>query len=192
MSLINSILNNSNFLNTISSVAAVFSSLCALVAIFFNLSTWKTQLKSNRAYFTIKEPGIKPLGKNSEFRIQITLINDGKNIANELNGKIITLETKNNTSHDLAKLDICNDIPPSSPTPWYNDSLKLSNNMPPQYIVVAIKYNDLRLKKHFNQVFYMKWHGIKNGKTDPNFVQVSTDEKIFILKHIKNKIKKYI
>lgn len=55
-------------------------------------------------------------------------------------------------------MSISNEIPNNSPTPWYYDNLHLSENMPPKFIVVIIRYSDPILEKEFNQQFYM------NGK----------------------------
>lgn len=75
----------------------------------------------------------------------------------------------------VSDFSIANEIPHDSPTPWYNDSVILPNNINPQYIALQINYYDPILKESYYQIFYMKWDGVKNGITHPDFVQVSIE-----------------
>jgi hypothetical protein len=85
----------------------------------------------------------------------------------------------------VVDLSISNEIPSNSPTPWYYDNLNLPENMPPKFIVVVIRYNDPILEKKFDQQYYMKWHGVNNGVTHPDFVHTSIEESDRLLKYLK-------
>jgi len=81
---------------------------------------------------------------------------------------------------------IANEIPKDLPTPWYYDSLILPNDVYPQFIVFEVKYYDPILEENYHQRFYMKWSGVRNGITEPDFVHVNIDDKIKIENYIKD------
>lgn len=83
-------------------------------------------------------------------------------------------------------IDVVNDIPANSPTPYYNDSVGLGANMPKHFIFCSISYRDPILKKEYIQSYYMKWDGVINGQTLPDFTHVNTTEKMIIENYVKN------
>ena len=58
--------------------------------------------------------------------------------------------------------------------------------MPKHFIFCSISYLDPLLKKEYFQSFFMKWDGVVNGKTHPDFTHVNTKEKEIIKEYIKN------
>lgn len=177
----------------ISTIAAAVSAIAALCAIWQTRSAWRETTYSNRPYFTIKEPGIKPLPESPPYRIQITLINTGVRVATELSGEIVIIDKSlKGEPTKFIEFSVANDISPNTPTSYYNDTLIVSNNIPPQYILLCIKYKDPVIRKYFTQVFFMKWDGTKDGITNPDFTHASVDEKKEISKVSKGLLERYI
>lgn len=113
--------------------------------------------------------------------------NIGIHPASDLSGKILIID-KNLKSEPqyVINFSVANEIPIKTPTPWYNDDLYLPVNVSPQYIVLAIKYNDPILNKSYQQMFFMKWGGVVNGQFYPDFVHTSNEEKQKIEVHLQS------
>ncbi|MBO8129934.1 MAG: hypothetical protein H0Z29_00265 [Candidatus Marinimicrobia bacterium] len=186
------ILSNEKTWAIVAAISGAIAAIAALLTVYHARIAWKEQIGSNRPYFTIAEPGIKPLPQSPPYRIQITMENIGGRPAYDLLGKIYIIN-KNLKSGPQFTFDfsVANEIPVKTPTPWYNDSLQLPTNVPPQYIIFAIKYRDPVIDRSFTQVFFMKWDGVINGQTHPDFVHVSKNEKEKIADHIKDLLRDF-
>lgn len=164
-------------------ISGAIAALAALTAIYLTYRNNKRDREAKRPYFTLLAPGFKQI--ENRLRLQITFINNGNHPAKEFKGEIRIFQ------EDLSNvvkidIDIVNDIPTNSPTPYYNDSVGLGNNMPRHFIYCGISYLDPILKKKYHQEFFMKWHGVQDGQTHPDFVQIDTSEKKIIEEYIKN------
>lgn len=186
-------LNNETIWVVVTAISGATAAIAALFTIYHARKTWKEQIESNRPYFTIKAPGVKELPDSPLYRMQITLENVGIRPAFDLSGKIYIVDKNLNKKPDFTfDVSVANDIPPNTPTPWYNDTLQLPTNVPPKYIVFAFRYNDPIINEVFAQVYYMKWDGVKNGTISPNFDHVSMDEKGEIIEHLEELLKPFI
>lgn len=163
------ILQKDVFWSAISAVAAMVATFAALYTIKMAKEAAELERLSKRAYFTVSKPGIKQISDGPPFRIQITLENVGSNPTCELTGKILFVGYSLKDPPDSqVELSVANEIPSNSPTPWYYDSLDLPKDMPSKYIVLLIKYFDPIIDRYYEQQFYMKWHGVKDGITYPD------------------------
>jgi len=187
-----SILSNEKTWAVVAALSGAVAAIAALLTVYHARTSWKEQTEANRPYFTITNPGIKPLPQSPPYRIQITMENIGVRPAYDLFGKIYIVD-KNLKSDPQFTFDfsIANEIPTKTPTPWYNDTLRLPTNVSPQYIVLAIKYKDPVVNKFFPQIFFMKWDGVANGQTHPDFVHASKEEKQKIGDHLKDFLKDF-
>ena len=187
-----SILSNEKTWAIVAAISGAIAAIAALLTVYHARIAWKEQIESNRPYFTIAKPGIKPLPQSPPYRIQITMENIGVRPAYDLFGKIYIIN-KNLKDGPQFTFDfsVANEISVKTPTPWYNDSLQLPTNVPPQYVVFAIKYRDPVVNKSFAQVFFMKWDGVVNGQFHPDFVHVSIEEKQKIKDHLKDLLRDF-
>lgn len=187
-----SILSNEKTWAVVAAISGAVAAIAALLTVYHARTAWKEQIGANRPYFTIANPGIKLLPQSPPYRIQITMENIGVRPAYDLFGKIYIID-KNLKSDPQFTFDfsIANEIPHETPTPWYNDTLQLQTNVPPQYIVLAIKYKDPVVNKSFPQIFFMKWDGVTNGQAHPDFVHVSKAEKQKIGDHLKDLLRDF-
>jgi hypothetical protein len=185
------LLKSSTFWSAIAAISAMVATLAAFYSIKISKESAKAERLSKRAYFTISNPGVKKLSNSPPYRIQITLENVGHNPAVAIAGKILFIDKSMEKPPDSeVDLSISNEVPSNSPTPWYYDNLHLPENMPPKFIVVSISYKDPILEKEYDQQFYMKWHGVKNNVTDPNFVHTSIEESERLLEYLQ--LKKFL
>lgn len=172
--------------DVLSSLATIAAAIVAIITVYHIRTSWQKERESRRPYIAIEEPGIKPLPQSPPFRMQITMRNIGKHPASQFEGAISIFDKTMsgkftfNTSFTLG-----NDVPPDSPTPWYTDNVLLPQNVPIQYICLFLKYRDPILEKRYSQIFYMRWDGVSNGITHPDFVYVSSDESDKILDYLK-------
>jgi len=181
-----SVLSNEKIWAIVAAISGAVAAIAALLTVYHARITWREQIESNRPYFTIMKPGIKPLPQSPPFRIQITMENIGVRPAYDLMGKIYIIDKNLKRGPQfIFEFSVANEIPTKTPTPWYNDSLLLPKNVSPQYVVFAIKYTDPVVKKSFAQAFFMKWDSVVNGRFYPDFVHVSIEEKLKIKEHLK-------
>lgn len=177
----------------VAAVSGAVAAIAALRSINLTVSEQKELRESQRPYITIVAPGIKPLSQSPPYRIQITMENIGVHPVEDLYGKIIIIDKNlKGEPQFVFGISVANEIPTKTPTPWYNDGLNLPTNVAPQYIVLAISYIDPILNKSHRQTFFMKWDGVVNGQTSPDFVHVSKDEKQKIEEHLKIVLKDFI
>ena len=171
-----------NYIQLISVVSGAIAALAALVAIFLTFRSQKLDREAKRPYFVIEAPGFKKIEQG--LRLQITFINKGIYPAKDFKGEIRIFK-KDLTKEIKIDVDVVNDIPANSPTPYYNDGVVLGPNMPLHFVYCHISYYDPILEKKFNQEFYMKWNGTSNGLAEPDFVQINKDEKLIVDKYVK-------
>lgn len=161
----------------VSTVSGAVAAVAALLAVR-QVSVARAQERlTQRPYFSISDPGIKPLPNSPPYRVQITLENVGMHPAQDVSGKMLFVDKESmHPEFDLA-LSLGDDVPARSPTPWCNDTFRPKRNTPERYIVVFLRYADPLLRKTFKQQFFLKWGGVKEGKIHPDFAQVSRDER---------------
>lgn len=130
-----------------------------------------------RPFFVIKEPGIKPLQNSPSFRIQITMINEGGRPAKNLEYELV-LQPEANIKKPAIEISgsLGVPVPVGSDTPWYNDTFVPSQNEPPHLVFLGLRYGDVALKGTYKQAFLMRWHGVKDGKMEPDFVYTSVED----------------
>ncbi|MCV2352431.1 hypothetical protein [Paucibacter sp. Y2R2-4] len=111
----------------------------------------------------------------------LPLSNAGVRPAMQLEGRIYMTPVDATAAPLLDhRFSVANPIPANSPTPWYNDSLVLPREAPPHFVLLGIEYVDPIADKRFRQAFFMRWDGVQNGETQPDFVHVTSHEKAVI------------
>lgn len=178
---------NIDLYTMISAIAAAVSAIVALFTIINAVKNQRAERNKNRPYFIIEAPGFKPLPNNS-LRLQITFINKGRNPASNFR-VLIRIFDMNYLNENQIIFDVVNDIPPDSPTPYYNDGIGLPANLPPHFIYCEMNYTDNILNTNYSQRYFMKWDGVQQGTTHPDFVHTNKEEKIKIEEYV-NKNKK--
>lgn len=187
---ISHVLKNDKTWTVLSAVSGMVAATAALFTVRLLINARTEELERKRPYFTISKPGIKPLANSPFLRCEITWENTGIHVAQNINTIVYFIDSALKSPPDYSiECSIANDVPPNSPTPWYNDSLKLSPNMPKKYIVAVIEYEDQILKNKYSQRFYMKWSGVANGVTHPDFTHVNVEEKEKIIRHLEQHCK---
>jgi hypothetical protein len=177
----------------VSAVAGAISAVAALFTVWNARKSAEEERKNKRAFFTISEPGIKPLPDSPPFRVQITLENTGVYSATDVKGKLLFVEADLSDDPDYSfDFSIGDVVDSNTPTPWYNDGLHLPNEVDSHFVVLGIRYLDMRLKEEFSQCFFMKWSGVNNGTTHPDFVHVSIEEKEMVTEHLRDEISLYL
>lgn len=145
---------------------------------------WEQQKMFNAPFIIVEAPGIKATEQSPPYEIRITFVNSGHRPAHDLYGKIylMTRELENKPLYEI-DFSLANAVPPKWPNPWYTD-IRLSENVPPLYIVVAIRYKDPPAGTTSNDFIYMKWDGVVKGKFRANFVHAAYQEKQKIMKYL--------
>lgn len=190
---IKTVLSNADIWPVLSAMSSAVASFAALKTVYHSRILWENQRESERAYFVLEKPGIKELPNSPPYRIQLTMMNTGNNVASNLFTRLIVLKEDLTTqpSWDFSTSH-GNDIPPNSPTPWYFEDIDLKENTPGQHIVLAIKYEDPILKKNYKQIFFMKWHGVVGNSFSPDFVYAKKEEVEKISEYLQEILHEYL
>lgn len=161
----------------------------ALITVYLTITAWKVQQETTRPYFVLKEsPSVEI---SDELSLELRFNNVGVHPALDLSSETIVFDEKLAAKpiyYDEAS--IVNEIPKDGASSLIivipNEKLYLKqNNIDPQYVVVDLQYRDPILKKFYNQTIYMKWRGLRDGKTEP-IVHVQAQEKDNIIKYFNN------
>ncbi len=159
--MISNFLKSEKFYTIIIAISGSIASIAALFVVINTRAIWREQIETNRPYFAIIESGIVQLPKSSRYRLQITIENIGVRPAYDLYGKVFLIEKdlKREPSYTF-DLSIANEILANIPNPWYNDSLRFSADVPPQYIVTAIEYSGPCIKENLcSDILYdVEWY----------------------------------
>lgn len=166
------------FLAESSSLWAAVSALAALFAIYQVAKVQREAIDASRPYFVVKEPGFKPLDVG--LRLYTMMINEGGREATDFEYRFLISELKPELNgrifFDTGPISISAPLPVGSPSPFYNDGVVLPENLPEQFVFLGMKYNDLRAGRHYSQGIVMRWSGVDNGHTQPDFVYTSKEQ----------------
>ncbi len=188
-----SLLTDPNFWAAISAIGGAVSALAALATIWQSRQAAKEATESQRPYFVLEAPGIKQLPNSPPFRVQLTLQNAGGRVATSLEGRIFLIANQPNAQPALdLPFSVASELPPHSPTPWYNDTLQLPAQLPQHYVILGITYSDPVFEKQYKQLFCMRWDGVQNGTFHPDFVHVSNADRQQIEAQYPSVVSKYI
>jgi hypothetical protein len=184
--------SDSNFWAAISAIGGAVSAIAALCTIWQSRKSGREAREAQRPYFLLEAPGIKNLPESPPFRLQLTLRNAGGHPATCLDGRIYVVPAAPGAMPTIdSSFSVANDVPPNSPTPWYTDSVMLPQQCPPHFALLGIEYLDPLLNKRYSQAFFMRWDGVQNGTTQPDFVHVSKAEKVQLEKQFSSIVGPY-
>ncbi len=173
-----SIWADSNNWAAVSAIGGAVSAVAALATVWHARNASAEARNAGRPYFLLEAPGFKAQQPPPGFRLLLPLKNIGARPAIRVEGRIY-IATKSEPSEVVLDQNfaIGNAVPPNSLTPWYNDDVHLPLNTPPHFVLLGIEYVDPMTGVRHRQPFYMRWDGVKNGATQPDFVHVTHHER---------------
>ncbi|NLL51123.1 MAG: hypothetical protein GX248_00250 [Peptococcaceae bacterium] len=152
----------------IATVASTVLAITALITVYITISAWKEEREANRPYFTFQDSPEVVDHESPEFEIKFT--NVGEHPAIGLWSKSIVinadLKTKPIAINEYA---LVNDIPKNASATLVieSDILKkqaAEGTVPPIFVVIVLRYEDPIIDEQFEQVLYIKWNGMEDGK----------------------------
>jgi len=163
--------------------------LISLISVLITINSWQIQREAARPYFTFKESPTIQL--NQEVSFEFKFQNVGTHPATDLTSKTLVFHESLAENPILSDTyNIVNDIPRDTATtlvlhidPHYISPETV--NLDPHYIVIYLTYKDPILNEVFNQVIYIKWPGIQQGKALP-LIHMDGKEKKRVLEYISN------
>ncbi|MHB8126512.1 MAG: hypothetical protein ACYDEJ_12895 [Desulfitobacteriaceae bacterium] len=176
----------------LAAIATSILAITALVTVYVTVSAWKEERQSARPYLSLKEsPKIEAAESlNFEFIFNNVGVHPVTNLASKtlvFNDSLANLPIHND------EFDLVNEIPKGNSSGLLisldkKDLDPVWKNATPYFIVIRLSYSDPILKEEFNQIVFMKWNGINNGKIQP-IIHVRAAEKAKILEYFSlNKI----
>ncbi len=188
-----SLLTNEKTWTVITALAGAIAAIMAMLTVYHSRVSWQEERGSKRPFFVVEEPGIRVLAKSPPYRIQVTIKNIGIHPATEFEGRILILKSDLSGQPDVdINFSIANALPINSPNKWFRDDVQLPKNLPAQFVILAMKYKDPMINKVFNQIYFMKWKGIKENKTYPDFIHASREEAKTITNHLRDILVDYL
>ncbi len=176
----------------LAALATTILAITALVTVYVTISAWKDERESSRPYLSLKEsPKIEAVESlNFEFMFNNVGVHPATNMVSK------TLVFNDNLADQPIhndEFDLVNEIPKDNSTGLLISLPKKDfdpawKNVTPYFIVIRLGYYDPILKERFNQIVFLKWNGIMNGKVQP-ILHVRASEKAKILNYFSlNKI----
>jgi len=171
-------MNNARFALVISIVALIASVVFGIISNYTSRQTLTETRASKRPYFSFDPTNQLQFPAAGETTVVIKMTNIGEYPATEVVGKVLIVGKDLKAEPAInAMFSIASDIPKGIFYTWAcRDDCKLPANLSAQYIVVGLKYRDPILNQTHEQSFFVKWKGTTDGKADPEFFHISTDE----------------
>lgn len=174
----------SNLSNLIVTITTIIFAVTSLITLFITVSAWKEEREAVRPYLTFYNSPVVDLNDKLTFSFKFN--NVGLHPASNLHSQTIIVDSslKDKPLH-TDQFSLVNYIPQNTTSDLViNIDLKFQlNNLNPHYIIINLKYNDPVLDQAHEQIIYLKWAGIKNGKPQPVF-HASIDDKNRIVAYL--------
>lgn len=179
--------NLSNFFVTITTLIFAITSL---ITVYISLSAWKNERESVRPHLTFYSSPEVYFNENNELIFSAKFSNVGRHPVDSLHiqATIVNSDLKGlplltdqfsllNYIPQNCSTDIVIKIKKYSPN---SDSIHIGKH----YIILNLKYFDPILETNNEQIFYLKWFGIEQGKPSPVF-HASKEDKERIVSYLK-------
>lgn len=177
----------------VSGSTAIFA-IISLISVLITINTWQIQREAARPYFTFKESPSIQLTREVSFDFKF--LNVGTHPATELTSKTLVFhESLLEKPILIDTYSVVNDIPRDTTTSLllHFDSQHMDPNKPDldaHYIVISLDYMDPILKESYNQIIFIKWPGVSQGRVHP-LIHMEAGEKKKVIQYIKEGEQQY-
>lgn len=171
-----------NVSNIFITVTTLIFAITSLITVYISLSAWKEEREAVRPYLTFQSSPQVYFNAANQLVFSFKFTNVGLHPASSLHCQTVIV----NCSLDDKPLhtdqhSLVNNIPQNSPTDLIivMDSSSKGidkKNITSHYIIINLKYTDPILEKDHEQILYLRWGGISNGKINLIF-HASRDDK---------------
>ncbi|NLM20189.1 MAG: hypothetical protein GX207_00360 [Peptococcaceae bacterium] len=152
----------------IATVATTVLAITALITVYITVSAWKEEREANRPYFTFQDSPEVVDYESPEFEIKFT--NVGEHPAIRLWSKSIVINADLKSKPiAIDEYALVNDIPKNASATLVieSDTLKkqtAEGTVSPIFVVIVLRYEDPIIDEQFEQLLYIKWNGMEDGK----------------------------
>jgi hypothetical protein len=152
----------------IATVATAVLAVTALITVYITVTAWKEEREANRPYFTFQDSPQVVNHESPEFEIKFT--NVGEHPAVSLWSKSVVVNADlQDKPIAMDEYALVNDIPKNASATLLIglDALQkqtAQGNVPPYFLVIMLRYEDPIIDEKFEQVLYIKWNGIEEGR----------------------------
>ncbi len=157
-----------SYTSMIATVATAVLAVTALITVYITVTAWKEEREANRPYFTFQDSPQVVNHESPEFEIKFT--NVGEHPAVSLWSKSVVVNADlQDKPIAMDEYALVNDIPKNASATLLIglDALQkqtAQGNVPPYFLVIMLRYEDPIIDEKFEQVLYIKWNGIEEGR----------------------------
>lgn len=168
--------------------STVIFAIISLISVFISINSWQTQREAARPYFTFKESPTIEL--THEVSFEFKFFNVGTHPATDLTSKTLVFHEKLLKNPLLIDTySVVNDIPQDTATSLLlrldsNQLDPLKADLDAYYIVISLDYRDPILKESYNQIIFIKWPGVNQGRVQP-LIHMEAGEKERVIHYIR-------
>lgn len=176
--------------NLIVTVTTLIFAVTSMITVYISLSAWRDEREAVRPYLTFQNSPKVYFQNSNQLAFSFKFINVGQHPAGSLHCQTLIVDSQldsqplhtdqysmvnyipqNMTADLIIKIDM-------EATGLHTEELK------EHYIVINLKYADPVLEKQHEQIIYLKWAGVMEGKPTPIF-HASREDKAKIVTYLK-------
>lgn len=192
--------DKTRFFDIISLGAAVVASLAAAFTVYQASSSYRLQMEASRPYFMSFLQGFKSddaspsLPTPPPLQFTISLKNIGLRPAQHLRQSILSTDISlKGEKRQIDNFGPYNEIAPSELFTSFPDTTMIlkKDDVPAQYFVIAIRYEDPMTEVPYYQTFVFKWTGVTKGKFYKELFFATEQEAHRVLLYMESELKEY-
>ncbi|RNC28719.1 MAG: hypothetical protein AWM53_01160 [Candidatus Dichloromethanomonas elyunquensis] len=175
--------------NLVITLTTLIFAITSMITVFISASSWREERESVKPYLTFNSSPEVFFTPNKElvflFRFQNSGLHPAENL--HIQTMILDCELKGPPLH-TDQFSFVNDIPQNAAADL---SIRLDNpsimlhpkQFNPHYIILNLKYSDPVLGKSHEQIIYLKWPGITEGRAGA-ILHASKEDKNHIVEYL--------
>lgn len=164
-----------NISNLIITVTTLIFAVTSMITVYISLSAWRDEREAVRPYLTFQGSPKVYFQNSRQLEFSFKFINVGRHPAGNLHCQTLVVDSQLDCQPlHTDQYSMVNYIPQNTTTDLV---LKIdveaaglnTEEVKEYYIVINLKYADPVLEKQHEQIIYLKWAGVMEGKPTPIF-----------------------
>lgn len=180
--------NQNNISNIFITITTLIFAITSLVTVFISLSAWREERETVRPYLTFYSSPQVYFNDLNQLVFSFKFCNVGLHPADSLHSQTIIVDSALDCKPlHTDQYTLVNNIPQNSTADML---IKISSpafdniTIKQHYIILNLKYTDAILEKNHEQILYLRWFGIVDGKPNAVF-HASQEDKNRIIDYLK-------
>jgi len=176
--------------NLIITLTTLIFAITSMITVYISVSAWRDEREAVRPYLTFyRSPEVYFENNNTQLVFSFRFNNVGPHPAGSLHSQTIIVDRQLNTPPlHTDQYSLVNFIPQNTTADLIIKIDGEASHIDPlhiqeHYIIISLKYSDPVLDTNHEQIIYLRWSGIVEGKVTPIF-HASKEDKEQIVEYL--------